>query len=169
MEKYSFDTLDGLKASEKKACEESLCELLFDVYKELSEVVDAASDYKRKPIRSNRMHIVYELADVQFTCETMMQSLGFGKPERDSIRDDVASGNQIAGYYDSNKKMYSLFCLHEKSNLVEWKGTYKRYGDALEAVKAFVEDDKQKGFDGRSYYLGEFCEFHKLYDAECGF
>lgn len=169
MEKYRFDVLDGLRASEEKADEESLEELLFDIHDELAEAVKAAKAFKRKPIRSNRLHLACELADTQFTCETAMESLGFNKSERDAIRKDVASGNEQAGYYNLNRKMYSLFCMHDASGVVIWKGTYKTHDEMLDALKTFVQYDKVKGLSGRSYYLGECYKCQKVYDAECGF
>lgn len=169
MEKYKFDALDELRASEEKASEESLEGLMFDIHDELAEAVKAAKDFKRKPIRSNRLHLACELADTQFTCETAMESLGFNKPERDAIRKDVASGNEQAGYYNLNRKMYSLFCMHDASGVVVWKGTYKTHDEMLDALKTFVQYDKVKGLSGRSYYLGEYYKCQKVYDAECGF
>lgn len=169
MEKYKFDVLDGLRASEEKASEESLDELIFDIHDELAEAVKAAKDFKRKPIRSNRLHLACELADTQFTCETAMESLGFNKTERDAIRKDVASGNEQAGYYNLNRKMYSLFCMHDASSVVVWKGTYKTHDEALDALKRSVRCDKLKGIEGCSYYLGECYKCQKVYDAECGF
>lgn len=169
MEKYKFDALDELRASEEKASEESLEGLMFDIHDELAEAVKAAKDFKRKPIRSNRLHLACELADTQFTCETAMESLGFNKPERDAIRKDVASGNEQAGYYNLNRKMYSLFCMHDASGVVVWKGTYKTHDEMLDALKTFVQYDKVKGLSGRSYYLGECYKCQKVYDAECGF
>lgn len=169
MEKYKFDALDELRASEEKASEESLDGLIFDIHDELAEAVKAAKDFKRKPIRSNRLHLACELADTQFTCETAMESLGFNKSERDAIRKDVASGNEQAGYYNLNRKMYSLFCMHDASGVVVWKGTYKTHDEVLDALKTYVQSDKVNGLSGRSYYLGECYKCRKVYDAECGF
>lgn len=169
MEKYKFDALDGLRASEEKASEESLDELIFDIHDELAEAVKAAKAFKRKPIRSNRLHLACELADTQFTCETAMESLGFNKPERDAIRKDVASGNEQAGYYNLNRKMYSLFCMHDASGVVVWKGTYKTHDEMLDALNTYVQSDKVNGLSGHSYYLGECYKCQKVYDAECGF
>lgn len=168
MEKYRFDMLDGLRASEEKADEESLEELLFDIHDELAEAVKAAKGYIRKPILVNRLHLACELADTQFTCETLMDALGYNQPERDAIRKEVASGNEQAGYYDKNCDMYSLFCKHS-SGVVIWQGTFGTENEAVAKMKQLVEDDRKHERKGRDYYIGASYHCKKLYDSECGF
>lgn len=157
--------INKLKASEKFEYEKSIDELTFDMVDEAAEVIKAVKEYKRKPIRANRLHLAYELADVQFTCETAMSSLGFSQMGRDSIRLDVAKGNEECGYYDSKlpDAMYVLFCKYESGATV-YLGTYSDY-DSM--VNEYNRVHKEK--DKRSFFFSKCSEVATIYDAECGF
>ena len=66
------------------------------IYQELAEVDNELWLYKNHG-KTDRLS--EELVDLQMACETMLEIIGLGKQERESVRQKVIEKNAKRGYY----------------------------------------------------------------------
>lgn len=167
-ERIKHKDLQGLKPS-KFAVFQSIDELVGKVHEEIAEWVLALKEYKRKPTRNNRLHLLSEAVDVQFAEETFIAALEPVAEGRDAVRKDVAYGNTYVGYYhdvygsqEGAEKLYRLYC----GNRLVGSFTTRASMDAeIAELTAECDDDKKK-YTFKVYKLEES---GTAYDGECGF
>lgn len=168
MEKVKRRDLQGLKPS-KFATFQSMDELVDKVHEEIAEWVLALKKYKRKPTRSNRLHLLSEAADVQFAEETFMAGLEPVAEGRDAVRKDVADGNAYVGYYNdvygSQEGAETLYRLYRGKRLIGSFITRASMDAEIAERTADDKDDKQK----YTYKVYKLEESGTAYDGECGF
>lgn len=169
-ERVKLREMQGLKPA-KFSTTQTVDELAEKVHEEMAEWVLALKQYKRKPTRCNRLHLLSESADVQFAQETFMCSLEPVAEGRDAVRSDVANGNAYVGYYNdkygSQKGTETLYRLFRGRELI---GQFTTCALMYEEVANRTTEDKAKGESHTyTFKVYKLQEDGTAFDGECGF